>query len=419
MNWKNFGLVMAFTPTLLVGQQYDLLLKGGHVVDAKNKISAVRDVAIAAGRIALVAENIPAAEAKRVADVTGLYVTPGLLDIHVHVYAGTGLKRVYTGDRSVYPDGFSFRTGVTTMVDAGTSGCRNFPDFRQRVIDRARTRVLAMINIVGGGMGVSSENDPNDMDPEATAKMCKENADIVVGIKTAHYSGPGWIAVDRAVKAASLAGNLPVMVDFGMTTAERTLPRLLLEKLRPGDIYTHVYSGLRQELVDGKVNPAILDARKRGIIFDVGHGGGSWFWNIAVPFTEQGFPPDSISTDLHTGSMNAGMKDMTNVMSKVLNLGASLDDVIRMSTWAPANEIHRPELGHLSVGAEADVTVLRVDQGKFGFLDSANARLDGTRLIVAEMTVRKGVVVWDLNGRAGVDWRKFDYAHRPRTAPLF
>jgi dihydroorotase len=394
-------------------QTYDLLLKGGHVIDPKNSINRVMDVAITGNRIARVAENIPVTEARRVADLKGLYVTPGLVDIHVHVYAGTGLRRVYTGDQSVYPDGFSFRTGVTTMVDAGTAGHRNFPDFRQRVIDRARTRVLALINIVGGGMGPDGENDPADMNAEATAAMAKQNADIVVGFKTAHYAAKGWPAVDGAVKAGNIA-NLPVMVDFGTIGEERNINTLFMDKLRPGDIYTHCYSGLRQELLDGKLNPVMLAGRKRGILFDVGHGGGSFFWNIAVPAIEAKFLPDSISTDLHTGSMNAGMKDMPNVMSKILSFGVPLEEVIRMSTWSPARQIRRTELGHLDVGAEADVTVLKLEKGQFGFLDSAGARRDGTQRVIAEMTVRAGQVVWDLNGRAGQDWRKFDYTRRGR-----
>jgi dihydroorotase len=243
--------------------------------------------------------------------------------------------------------------------------------------------------------------------------MAKQNADIVVGFKTAHYAAQGWPAVDGAVKAGNIA-NLPVMVDFGTIGEERNINTLFMDKLRPGDIYTHCYSGLRQELLDGKLNPVMLAGRKRGILFDVGHGGGSFFWNIAVPAFEAKFLPDSISTDLHTGSMNAGMKDMPNVMSKVLSFGVPLEEVIRMSTWNPARQIRRTELGHLDVGAEADVTVLKLEKGQFGFLDSAGARRDGTQRVIAEMTVRAGQVVWDLNGRAAQDWRKFDYTRRGR-----
>ncbi len=414
MMWARMLTTSLIAATLAAQPAYDLLIKGGHVVDAKNGIDAVRDVAITKGKIAKVAADIPAAEAAKVVNAKGYYVTPGLIDMHVHVYAGTGIKNVYTGDLSVYPDTFSFRTGVTTMVDAGTSGCRNFPDFRQRVINRAKTRVLAFLNIVGGGMGVTSENDINDMDAEAAIEMARKHKDIIVGFKVAHYSEEGWPDVDNAIKAGK-ALNLPIMVDFGYVSAKRNIKVLMEEKLRPGDIYTHCYSGHREELLDGKTNPAMVNGRKRGVIYDVGHGGGSFYWNIAVPMTKEGFWPDSISTDLHTGSMNSGMKDMTFVMTKMMALGQSLKDVIAESTWAPAREIGHPELGHLSEGAVADVTVLSVKPGTIGLIDSAGARLDGNGQIVAELTVRNGAIVWDRAGMAAQDWKTFPYKKRGRA----
>lgn len=407
-----FVFLLLVCGALHAQQQYDLVLKGGTVVDPRNNINRILDVAINDGKIAAVAADIPASSARRVADVRGLFVTPGLVDIHAHVYAGTGQAGVYTGDNSVYPDGFTFRSGVTTVVDAGTSGWRNFPDFKQRIIDRAKTRVLALLNIVGSGMGASSEHDPSDMNADATIKMAQAHKDVIVGFKTAHYAGPAWFSVDGAVKAGT-ATNMPVMVDFGSATGERNINTLFMDKLRPGDIYTHCYSGLRAEVVDGKINPAMVAGRKRGIIFDVGHGGGSFFWPIATAAYADKFEPDSISTDLHIGSMNAGMKDMANVMSKILNLGTPFESVIRMSTWNPAKEIKRTDLGHLSAGAEADVAVLRVEQGNFGFIDSGGGRFDGKQRITAEVTIRKGVVVWDLNGLAALDWKKTTYRRRP------
>jgi dihydroorotase len=391
----------------VAAQQYDLVLKGGHVIDPKNNISKVMDVAISGGKIARVAENIPENEAKTVAPVGGMYVTPGLVDIHVHVASS---------DTSVQADAHSFRTGVTTVVDAGTSGWRTFPQFRDSVIRKAKTRVLAMLNIVGWGMGAGkSENDPSDMDPEATARVAKENADYVVGVKSAHYAGPGWTSIDASVKAGTLA-NIPVMVDFGSITKERNLDVLLRDKLRAGDIYTHVFSGHRLEVLpDDTLNPALDAGRKRGIFFDIGFGQASFYWYVAVPAYKQKFYPDSISTDLHARSMNAGMKDMLQCMSKILNLGSSLEDVVRMSTTNPARQIKRPQLGNLDVGADADVAVLRVDKGTFGLLDSAGARHPGNRLLAAEMTIRGGDVVWDLNGRAAPEWKTFKY--RRRTPP--
>lgn len=398
-------LSVSFTPAF--GQaQYDLLLQGGHVVDAKNQLSAQRDLAIRDGKIAAIEEHIPASSALKTVDVTGLYVTPGLIDIHVHVYASTGEKNSYAGDNGVYPDGFTLRSGVTTVADAGSSGYRNFEDFKEHVIDRSKTRVLAFLNIVGAGMrGPKYEDNLADMEPQPAADTAKRYPGLIVGIKTAHYSGPEWTPVEHAVEAGTLA-NIPVMVDFGANRPERPIDVLLKQKLRAGDIYTHCYSGLRNELLpDGKVNPGMWAGRKRGVIFDVGHGGGSFAWRVAVPAIQQGFLPDSISTDLHIGSMNSGMKDMLNLMSKFLAMGLSIDQVIRWSTWNPAREIHHEELGNLSVGSIADVSVLRVEDGKFGFTDMYGARMDGTQRVICELTVKGGKVVYDLNGISRPAWR--------------
>jgi len=387
--------------------EYDLLLRGGHVIDARNGINAVRDVAIRDGKIAAVAPQIDPAKAAKIVDVAGLYVTPGLVDIHAHVYAGNDLGSLSGGDTAVYPDGFTFRVGVTTVADAGGAGWRNIAGFKERIIDRAGTRVLAFINIVGHGMrGGKYEQNLEDMNATATGQCALENKGFVVGIKTAHYAGPEWTPVERAVEAGALA-KIPVMVDFGSNLPQRPLRELLTSKLRPGDIYTHVYSGLRGELGEGgQPGPGLVEGRRRGLIFDVGHGGGSFLWRVAVPLTKAGFWPDSISTDLHTGSMNAGMKDMLNVMSKFLALGMPLEDVISRSTWRPAKEIQREDLGHLSAGAPADIAVLRLLSGNFGFMDIAGKRLAGSRKLICEVTVRGGKIVYDLNGLAALDWDK-------------
>jgi dihydroorotase len=400
--------------THLSGQQkYDLLLKGGHVIDPRNKISAVRDVAIANGKVAAVAANINPADAFKVVDASGHYVTPGLVDIHVHVYAGTGERGSYAGDNSVYPDGFTLRAGVTTITDAGSSGWRSFEDFKQRIVDRSRTRVLALLNIVGHGMrGDKFEQDLTDMEARPTADMALRHKGLIVGIKTAHYAGPEWTPVERAVEAGTQA-NIPVMVDFGSNRPERPMAELVTRKLRPGDIYTHAYSGLRNELDEsGRVNPGMWEGRKRGVIFDVGHGGGSFAWRIAVPALKEGFLPDSISTDLHIGSMNSGMKDMLNVMDKFLAMGMSLDDVVLRSTWNPAREIGHEDLGHLSVGAPADIAVLRLETGTFGFIDMYGARLRGTRKLTCELTLRDGKVVYELDGMTRPDWNTLPRDYR-------
>jgi dihydroorotase len=396
---------LVFWCTAWAQPRYDLLLKGGHVIDAKSNISAVQDVAISGGRIAAVARNIPASDAQRTVDVTDLYITPGLVDMHAHVFAGS-MNREYIGENCVRPDGFTFRSGVTTVVDAGSSGWRNFGEFRDEIINKSRTRVFAMLNIVGSGMGGRPDVEQNlkDMDPQRTAEVAKRHSDVVVGIKVAHYAGPDWVPVDRGVEAGKLA-NIPVMIDYGNFRPERPFQDLVLKHLRPGDIYTHAYIRSVPMLdASGKVMAYLFEAKKRGIIFDVGHGGGSFSWKQAIPAVSQGFLPDSISTDLHIDSMNAGMKDMLNVMSKFLNMGVPLDQVIAMSTWHPARQIHHEELGNLTAGAPADVAVLRLVRGNFGFVDSAGLRMKGDQKLTAEMTLRDGKVVWDLNGMSAADW---------------
>lgn len=394
---------------------WDLVLKGGHVIDARNGIDGQMDVAIAAGKVAAVGAALDPANAKQVVDVTGLYVTPGLIDIHVHVFATTGARGAWAGDNSVLPDGFSFRTGVTTMVDAGSSGWRNFEDFRRTVIDRASTRVLAMLNIVGLGMLTDvPEQNVLDMDPQETAAMAREHRDVVVGVKSAHYQGPEWVSVDRAVEAGRLA-DVPVMVDFGYFREERPYHRLVTERLRPGDISTHMFRG-PVPYVDaaGHLLPYLAQARSRGVIFDVGHGGGSFVFRTMVPAVRQGFFPDTISTDLHTGSMNGGMMDMLTTMSKFLVTGMPLQAVVRASTDTPARVIKRPELGHLSVGAEADIAVLRVLDGRFGYADGARGTITGDKRLLCELTLRAGRVVWDWNARAGRDYREMSATYGVR-----
>jgi dihydroorotase len=379
-------------------QEYDLVLKGGHVIDARNGISAVRDVAIKDGRIAAVSPGLDPRTALKLVDVSGLYITPGLIDIHFHAYAGGSYPR------GTAPDGFTFRTGVTTVVDPGSAGWRTFDDFKARIIDTSRTRVLVMLNIVGHGIaGSKFENDLNDMQVEPTAKLALKHKGLIVGIKTAHYAGPEWDPFTRSVEAGRIA-DVPVMVDFGSAKV-RTIKELFEKHFRPGDIFTHCYAqGARAEVIDGKINPAIFAAQKKGILFDVGHGGGSFVFRTAVQAFKEGYYADTISTDMHINSMNAGMKDMLNVMSKFLAMGMPLDDVIAKSTWAPARAIKQESLGHLSVGAVADVAVLRLETGKFGFVDHYGARLSSTQKLTAELTVRDGKVVYDLNGMTSPEW---------------
>ncbi len=399
-------LALLFGSLLFAQADYDLLLENGRVIDGKNGIDTVLDVAIKDGRIAAVAADIPASRALKTVDVWGLYVTPGIVDIHTHVYTGTGERNSYAGDNAVYPDSFTFRTGVTTVADAGGSGWRNFEDFKDRIIDRSKTRVLAFLNIVGNGMrGGAIEQDLDDMQVEPTLAMAEKHKGLIIGIKSAHYEGPEWTPFERGEEAARRAG-IPFMVDYGTKRPERPLYDLLNRIYRPGDIYTHTYSGVRGEQDAATRGPsqALVDGRKHGVIFDVGHGGGSFAWRVAVPLMKAGFTPDSISSDLHIDSMNSGMKNILNVMSKFLAMGMSLDDVVVRATWNPAREIHREDLGHLTVGAIADVAVLRLETGDFGFTDAHGARLKGNRKLVCELTLKDGKVVYDLNGITREDW---------------
>jgi dihydroorotase len=415
------GNVLNLTLTFIIGvmsisiiqaQEIDLLLKGGRVIDPKNNIDSEMDVAIADGKIFRVAANIPANTATKVVDVSGLYVTPGIIDMHVHVFQGTDTDSyIANGPTSVLADAFTFRAGVTTVVDAGSSGWRNFRLFKKQSIDRSQTRILAMLNIAGTGMyGRFEEQNVDDMNPVMTAHMINRLfPDILVGIKASHYWGD-FTQVDRAVEAGELA-DVPVMVDFGEHQPPNSIESLFMEHLRPGDIFTHTFSygpSNRETVVDenDNVKPFIFEAQKRGIIFDVGHGGGAFTWRQAIPSIEQGFKPNVISTDLHTESMNRGMKDMSNVMSKFLNIGLTLGEVIQRSTWNPANVIQRPDLGHLSVGSEADVAVFNLKKGDFGFVDIRRTKINGSQKLEAELTIRAGDIVWDLNGISRIDWNE-------------
>ncbi len=381
--------------------QYDLILKGGHVIDPANQINSPMDVAIQGGRIARVAQNISGADAASVVDVSGLIVTPGIIDIHVHVYHTREPEGL-----SVVADHHSFRSGVTTMVDTGTAGAKHFLHFKRTVIDQSKTRIFAYINIVKSGMLGDFEQDGQEMDPELAASIVLAYPEICVGIKTAHYwthlpwddAHTPWLAVDRALEAADICKK-PLMVDF-WPRPERTYPELL-KKMRPGDIHTHVYAQQFPVLnEDKKPQDFMFEARERGIIFDVGHGAGSFWFRQGIPALEGGFGPDSISTDLHIGNVNGPVFDMLTTMSKFL----SMEELIYRSTVTPAHEIGHPELGTLSEGAEADVAVLRLDEGQFGYWGCGKAKFTGSKRLLCQMTVRAGEIVFDAEARSMPRW---------------
>ena len=400
---------LCLSAIVLPAQQYDLLLRGGHVIDPANEVDAVLDVGVRGGRIAAVSQNISTEQAKTVVDVSGLYVVPGLVDLHIHVFGY---------EASIAPDDTALPAGTTTVVDAGGSGWRTFEKFRDTVIAHAQTRVLAFLNIVGAGMvGEKAESNTADMDSQKTAEMIMRNRDVIVGIKTAHFALPGWTAIDHAVEAGRIA-QVPVMVDDKIfTNTGRTTREKLLVHLRPGDIHTHMFNDRQIELVDrftGKVQPYMYEARQRGVIFDVGHGNGSFLWPVAAKAIAQGFYPDSISTDLHGESIMLPQSDMPNVMSKMMVLGMTLNDVILRATVNPAKEIHRfPEIGTLSVGKGADIAVLQLQHGVFALKDAWDVkRLASTRLQCA-LTVRGGRVVWDRDGRSFPLWTATEKAAKP------
>jgi dihydroorotase len=424
--WMKTSLAAVVTIAIALGipasalaqsPRYDLLLKGGHVVDPANHIDAVMDVAVTKDKIAAVEKDIPAAQAGKVVDVSGLYVTPGLIDIHFHIgHGGAPLNwfapeaRAHIGPLGI-PADLALQSGVTTVVDAGTSGAETFLQEKEEVIDLAKVRVLAFLNIVANGMNGGLEQTVDQMDPKLCAETIKKYPDIIVGVKTAHYwtedpwdgEHVPWAAVDRAIECGTMA-NVPVMFDF-WPRPERTYADLILKKMRPGDIHTHVFAQQFPIILpDGKLNPIMTEARARGVIFDVGHGAGSFWFRNAVPAAKQGFVPDSMSTDLHTG--NYAVLSMNNVMSKFLAMGVPLEDIIRRSTVNPAREIRRPELGTLSVGKDADIAVLELLHGDFGYIDCGVARMDGKVKLVARMTVRAGRILYDPSGLSMVQWEK-------------
>ncbi len=372
---------------------FDLIIQGGYCIDPKNDLNGPADIAIKDGLVAAVADRIECISAK-VIDVSGLYVTPGLIDIHVHVYGG------YQG--WLFPDQHALPYGVTTVVDTGGAGWKDMADFKRTIIDPAQTRVLAFVNIVGAGMIGAPEQDVSEMDPARCAAAIDQYREHVIGAKSAHFGGPGWESAGGAIAAARQSDSI-AMIDFAPRPS-RTYEELL-ERMSPGDIHTHLYAAHIPLLnADKKVANYMHQARQRGIIFDTGHGNGSFWFRIAVPAMAQNFPPDTISTDLHKSSRMLPNATMPITMSKFLNLGMSLQEVIYRSTYKPAEVIGHPQLGHLSIGAEADLAAFALHEGDFAFVDSGRARMKGRQKLECELTLRAGQVVWDLNGRSLANW---------------
>ena len=377
-------------------RKYDLLLKGGRLIDPAFDIDGQFDVATSGGHIALVDKDISPGLARTVADVSGLVVTPGLVDLHAHFYGYSA---------AILPDAHCLPEGTTTAVDAGGSGHLTFDDFNEHVIAPAITNVFALLNIAGEGMVGEPEQDLDGMDSELTALKIAQRPDLIVGVKVAHYMGPGWEPLDRGIQAAEENGVF-VMVDQSPIHT-RPMNDMILEHLRPGDMVTHCYA-LSKPMTDihDKVKPHFIEARERGVQFDVGHGAGSFSFRIAKAAIEQGFLPDTISTDMHRASILANQATMPETMSKLLAIGMELPEIIRRSTWEPAQAIGHPELGNLGQTVPADIAVLNITEGEFGLVDNGtdNRVYKSDKRIVCEMTIKNGQVVWDKNGRSRDDW---------------
>ena len=371
---------------------YDLVITGGTVIDSANRLHDRRDIGIIGGRIAAVLPHIPGSAANDVIDATGQYVVPGLVDLHVHVYWGVA-------DLSIEADPSCLGRGATTVVDAGSAGANTFPGFRRNVVEASRGRVLAYLNISATGQIDPFLGELHDLrfaDPERAAAVALANPDVIVGFKvriSEMLAGPNGLAgLERAVEAGR-ATNLPVMVHIGGTPFEI---EEVFARVRPGDVITHAYTGWRPGAIvtdAGRIVPGAREARSRGVVFDVGHGAGSFTWAVAEAALADDFRPDTISSDLHRFNVAGPVHDLATTLSKFMLLGLTLNEVIGMATAAPASALGAAgaRLGTLAIGAEADITVLRLEDGRFNLTDSAGVARETRQRLVPTVVVRTGV----------------------------
>ena len=400
---------------------FDLLIHGGTVFDPEQCSFRQEDIAVKDGAIVRRDAGFSGKEAENILDASGCIVSPGLIDMHCHIYPVFPYVR-RDSLRTTNAEEHMVRCGVTTAVDAGTCGWRNFGDFKENVIDATKLRVLAFLDIAAKGMAYpDSEQAVADINPKIAAAVAREWSDCIVGIKSAHYwprhedgEHPAFASIDGAREAAALCGK-PVMVDSIPVVPERSYPAIL-SRLEPGDIHTHVFAQQFPLLnAQGKVEDYLRTERERGVRFDVGHGSGSFWFRQAVPCFEQDFWPDTISTDLHHQNVTGPAIDLLYVASKFLAMGMPLAQVLYRVTRAPALTLSRPELGTLADGACADLAVLRVREGRFGYLDCGGARLEGEGKLECVATVRAGEVLFDPEARSAPDWREAPPAYW--TAP--
>jgi dihydroorotase len=371
---------------------YDLILRGGRVIDPSQKLDAVTDVAFSAGKVARVGAKLEAGSSTDVRDISGQIVTPGLIDLHTHVYwGGTSL--------GIDAEEFCRTSGVTTAIDTGSAGPGNFAGFRKHVIDPSKVRILAYLHVSHAGIYAFSDRvmvgeseELRLMDPVSAVEVANANRDVVVGIKVRvgrHASGTsGVIPLDIALQVGEEAG-MPLMchIDFPPPSYEE-----VLERLRPGDVLTHAFRPFPNSPAthQGTVKREVLEARKRGVKFDIGHGKGSFSFKTARAMLANGFMPDTISSDVHQLCINGPAFDQVTTLSKFLCLGMPLDEVIAASTVNAAMALKRPELGSLKPGSVGDATILSIKEGKFDYVDVVGEHLTGDRKIASEGVVVAG-----------------------------
>ncbi len=371
---------------------YDLILKGGRVIDPAQGLDQIADVAFAGGRVAAIDVNIADSNGADVRDVSGRIVTPGFIDLHTHVYWGGTSLGVDATDAAR-------QSGVTTLIDAGSAGPGNFRGFLKHVIEPSEPRILAYLHISFAGIFafskrimVGESSDMRLMSPADALAIADANRDVIVGIKVRvgrHASGSSGVApLDIALQVAEELG-LPLMahIDEPPPSYEEVLIRL-----RPGDVLTHCFRPFPNSPVTGQgaVKPAVLEARQRGVLFDVGHGMGSFAFKTARAMLDAGFMPDTISSDLHILNLEGPVFDQATTLSKFLCLGTPLIDVIRATTANAAAAIRRPELGTLRPGSAGDATVFTVNEGSFPYVDSVGERMIGNKKIIIDGVALKG-----------------------------
>ena len=371
---------------------YDLLLTGGHLIDPSQKIDSIKDVGFKDGRVVEVNDKLDHALAEKVYDISDNIITPGLIDLHTHIYwGGTSI--------GIDPTDYARRCGTTTMIDAGTAGAGNFAGFREHIIKPTRPRILAYLNISFAGIFAFSDTvmvgeseDVRLLHPRACLNVAKLNKDFLVGIKVrvgARASGSmGHAPLDIALEVAEEAG-LPVMCHLDWPPPS---PIEVINRLREGDVLTHCFRPFPAAPArsDGRIREEILEARERGVIFDIGHGVGSFGFETAETMLNAGFLPDAISSDVHSLSIKGPAYDQLVTLSKFLHLGMSITDIIAASTTGPARAIRRPDLGTLSPGSIGDATILSIEKGEFIFTDSLGHTRSGEKKFTLKGIVLDG-----------------------------